>query len=292
MDDIVYLNGELTPISLARISPLDYSFLYGYGLFETMRAYSGTIFLLERHLDRLYKASRTLGMVHRLNSYDLGRACYDVLKINKLADARIRLTVSAGEGDMVPNLDTCKGITIFIAAQKLAPFSSAKYQEGFNAIISSLRRNSQSPLSRLKTACYLENILAKRGARAAGFNEALILNERDMLAEGSSSNIFLVDKKVLSTPSLECGVLPGITRGVVLEMAQSLDIKLVETEIKPEELLDSDEAFFTNSIVGIMPLTYIGDRPVGTGKPGVLTKKLMKAYKKLVVDYQFRKKPD
>jgi branched-chain amino acid aminotransferase len=134
--------------------------------------------------------------------------------------------------------------------------------------------------------------LAKRVARAAGFDEALILNERGILTEGSSSNIFLVDKKVLSTPSLECGVLPGITRGVVLEMAQSLGINLVEAEINPEELLNSDEAFFTNSIVGIMPLTYIRDKPVGIGKPGVLTKQLMKAYKNLVVDYQLRKTTD
>ncbi len=289
MEEIVYLNGALLPLAQAKISPLDHGFLYGYGLFETMRAYNGTIFLLERHLGRLYQAVETLEMGQRIASHDLEKACYDVLNANKLADARIRLTISAGDGDMIPNPDTCKGITVFIMAQKLMPLPSEKYEHGFKAIMSFLRRNSQSPLSQLKTACYLENILARQEARVAGADEAVILNERELVAEGSSSNIFLVNKQVLFTPSLECGVLPGITREIVLELAQSLDIKAIEAEIEPEELLESEEALFTNSVIEIMPLTYVGDNPIGSGKPGVITRRLMAAYKKLVADYQLKR---
>lgn len=285
MAELVYLNGELVTSSQTKISPFDYGFLYGYGIFETMRSCNGAIFRLERHLDRLNKAAEVLGINSRLASCNLEKACYEVLQANNLADARIRLTVSAGEGDAVPNPATCKGITVFIVARKLIAPSPESYEKGFKAIISSWRRNSQSPLSRLKTACYLENILARQEARAAGADEAVILNERGLVAEGSSSNIFLVNKQVILTPSLNSGVLPGITREAVLELAQSLNIRAIETEIEPDKLQEAEEAFFTNSIIEIMPLTYIGNKPIGTGKQGAITRQVMEAYQKLVAGY-------
>jgi branched-chain amino acid aminotransferase len=211
------------------------------------------------------------------------------LNINKLSDARLRLTVTAGEGDIVPNPSTCKGITVFIAAQKMTPLLEESYRKGFKAIVSSLRRNSQSPLSRLKTGCYLENVLAKQEARTAGADEAILLNETGLIAEGSSSNLFCVDNNALLTPPIACGALPGITREVVMELAQSLGIKAIEAELTPEALLQAEEAFFTNSIAEIMPLTYIGDRPVGDGKPGATTIRIMEAYRSLVADYQHKK---
>ena len=290
MEEIVYLNGILVPRSLATISPFDHGFLYGYALFETMRSYNSTIFRLERHLDRLSKAAATLGIDSQLASHNLERACYDVLTTNELADARLRLTVSAGEGDIIPNPATCKGVTVFIVARKLAPLLPEQYEKGYRAVVSSVRRNSQSPLSRLKTSCYLENIVAKQEARAAGADEAIMLNESGFVTEGSSSNIFLVDKGMLVTPSLSCGALPGITREAVLELSPSLGIKTVETEIKLEALLQAEEAFATSSIIEIMPLTRIDNKPLGSGKPGQTTARLMEAYKKLVASYQRKEK--
>lgn len=286
MAEIVYLNGVLVPLSLASISPFDHGFLYGYGLFETMRAYNGIIFRLERHLDRLRQAAETLGLHTRLATFDLESACYHVLTTNELTDARLRLTISAGEGDIVPNPATCKGITVFIVARKLTPLPPEHYKQGYRAIFSSSRRNSQSPLSRLKASCYLENILARQEAKAAGADEAVVLNEQGLVAEGSSSNIFLMHKGQLLTPSLNCGALPGITREAVLELTSSLGIRATETEIAPEQLLAAEEAFFTNSIIEIMPLTRLDDKPIGSGKPGALTLRLMEAYNKLVVNYQ------
>ena len=286
MAEIVYLNGVLVPLSLANISPFDHGFLYGYGLFETMRAYNGIIFRLERHLDRLRRAAEKLGLHSRLATFDLESACYHVLTTNELTDARLRLTISAGEGDIVPNPATCQGITVFIVARKLTPLPPEHYQQGYRAIVSSLRRNSQSPLSRLKTSCYLENILARQEAKAAGADEAVVSNEQGLVAEGSSSNIFLVHKGQLLTPSINCGALPGITREAVLELASSLGIRATETELTPEQLLAAEEAFFTSSIIEIMPLTQLDDNPIGSGKPGVLTLRLMEAYRKLVAEYQ------
>ncbi len=282
MEETVYLNGDLIPGSQAGLSPFDHGFLYGYGLFETMRAYGDTIFRLNRHLDRLHHAAETLGIASKLASYDLEKACYDVLKANNLADARLRLTVSAGAGDITPNPDTCRGITVFIAARKLVPMPPEIYERGYTAALSSWRRNSQSPLSRLKSTCYLENVLARQEARAVGADEALLLNERGFLAEGSTTNVFLVSCQMLITPSTESGALSGITREAVLELAQSMGIMLVVKQVELGELLTAKEAFLTNSILEIMSLTRLDDKPIGSGKPGTLTQRLMSAYRELI----------
>ena len=301
MAEIVYLNGHLVPRSKARLSPFNHGFLYGYGLFETMRAYDGCIFRLDRHLTRLYRSAEVLGLAPNVIASPLSviaspgpegsegaakqsleTACLQTLKANKLKDARLRLTVTAGEGDMTPDPTTCSGLTVLVTAKNLIPLPPEKYELGFKAVLSSVHRNSQSPLSRFKSTCYLDNILARMEAKAAGADEAILLNERGYLAEGSTSNIFLVSKGELITPSLESGVLPGITREAVLEIAQALSIRTAEREVELRGLMEADEAFITNSILEIMPLTWFGAKPLGTGKLGQLTKNLMVAYRKLV----------
>ena len=170
MAEMIYLNGQLIPRSEAKLSPFDHGVLYGYGLFETMRAYNGHIFRLDRHLDRLRRSAEGLGLANRLAAFDLEAACTKTLEANKLKDARLRLTISAGEGDMTPDPSTCSSPTVLITAQNLVPLPPEKYETGFKAAISFLRRNSQSPLSRLKSTCYMENILARMAARAAGYD--------------------------------------------------------------------------------------------------------------------------
>ena len=282
MEEIIYLNGKLIPRSQARLSPFDHGFLYGYGLFETMRSYGGSVFRLDRHLARLHHAAETLGIASKLATFDLEKACREVLRANNLVEARLRLTVSSGEGDIIPNPDTCHGITVFIVARKLVPLPPESYERGYTAVLSSWRRNSQSPLSRLKSTCYLENILARQEAVTAGADEALLLNEKGFVAEGSTTNIFTAGAGMLVTPSTESGALPGITREAVLELAQSMGIMPVVRQVEQGELLRADEAFLTNSILEIMPLTRLDDKPIGSGGPGPLTQRLMSAYKEMV----------
>ncbi len=282
MDEIVYLNGKLIPASEARLSPFNYGFLIGFGLFETMRSYNGRIFRLDRHLARLMKSAEALDMASKMSGFDLADACYQVLKANGLSDARIRLTVSAGEGEIVPDLSTYREVTVFIVARKLAPLSAAVYERGYKVMLSTIRRNSLSPLSRHKSISWLENILARSQARAAGADEALLLNERGFIAECSASNVFLVTDGVLRTPTLESGVLPGVTREVVLELAQNMSLMAVVGEVELKDLLTADEAFLTSSIIEVMPLTQLDGRPVGDGKPGKITRHLMSAYRELV----------
>lgn len=281
MSDIIYLNGSLIPRGQASISTLDYGFLYGYGLFETMRAYGGRVFRLDRHLNRLARSAETLGI--SIDAPSLKDAVMDTLGANKLSDARVRITVSIGEGGMVPDPGSCKQPTVLILAGNYQPHPEQVYQKGFRAIVSSIRRNSQSPLSRLKSANYLESILARQEARKAGVDEAICLNEKGLLAEASMSNVFLVANGTLKTPGEESGILPGITREAVLELALRLGIKRLECDIRLVELLQAQEAFLTNSLIGVMPLTEIDNKPIGSGRAGAVTQRLMAAYKELVL---------
>jgi branched-chain amino acid aminotransferase len=285
--EIIYLNGQLISRFEAKLSPFDHGFLYGYGLFETMRAYDGHIFRLDSHLTRLRCSAESIGLTHSILTTDEGKqslkaACMATLEVNELKDARIRLTVSAGEGDMTPDPGTCSSPTILITAQNLVPLPPKKYETGFKAAMSFLRRNSQSPLSRLKSTCYMENILARMAARAAGCDEAIFLNEQGHLAEGSSTNIFLVSNGELITPCFESGVLPGITRDAVLEIARTSNIKATERWVELNELIKAQEAFVTNSILELMPLVFVEGKPIGSGKAGQLTGDLLFAYRKLV----------
>ena len=287
MDEIIYLNGQLKPRFEAKLSPFDHGFLYGYGLFETMRAYSGHIFRLDSHLTRLRSSADSIGLRHGALPTDGGKqslkaACMATLQANALKDARIRLTVSAGEGDITPDPGSCSKPTILITARNLDTLPPEKYEMGFKATISFLRRNSQSPLSRLKSTCYMENILARTTARATGYDEAILLNEKGHIAEGTTTNIFLVSNGELITPSLESGVLAGITRDAVLEMAWTSNIKVTERSVELNELIGAQEAFITNSILELMPLVSVEGRAIGSGKPGKLTGDLLFAYRKLV----------
>jgi branched-chain amino acid aminotransferase len=287
MEEIVYLNGELVPRSEARVSVFDHGFLYGYGLFETMRAYHGKIFLLERHLKRLSDSAEAIGLGAGLAGIDLVKACLETLRANRLEDARLRLTVSHGEVDAFPWAGISGAPTVVVTARPYTPFPEEKYQQGFKIGVASVRRCQQSLISRIKSANHLVSVLARMEAVAAGLDEALLLNDQRFIAEGGGSNVFLVKSSGLLTPSLESGILPGITRGAVIELAEALGIDIVEGDVSLSDLKQCDEAFFTNSMIEIMPLVAVRDDTgqtitIGPGKPGEITRQLMSAYKERV----------
>ena len=281
-DAIVYLNGDLMPLSQARISPLDYGFLHGYGLFETARAYGGQVFRLEKHLARLERSARALhidlGSMTRLKE-----AVCDTLTANHLSDARVRITISAGEEGPSPD-ELPKGRpTVLITARSYVPPSAQVYRRGFRAIVSRLHRSPRSPVPRLKSTSSLDIMLARQEAASHGVDHAILLNDDGQVAEGSSSNVFYVKDSRLFTPDQHCGILPGVTRDVILrEIAPSLKVSADEGKMTLTDLLGADEAFLTNSIFEIMPLTVVAERSIGTGHPGPLTRRFMKAYKALV----------
>jgi branched-chain amino acid aminotransferase len=287
MEELVYLNGSLVPRGEARISAFDHGFLYGYGLFETMRAYNGKIFLLDRHLKRLLASAELIGLSSALAGAELGQACVDVLRANDLEDARIRLTVSKGDAGAFSGTQRDAAASVLVAATAYTPPPAEVYEKGYKALASGVRRDSMSLLSGVKSTNYLLSVLAKREAENAGMDEALLLNERGFVTEGSISNIFFVAQGELCTPPLESGILPGITREVVLELATDSKIRSAETDIRVEDLPRFDEAFLTNSVLEIIPLVEVRDKTCktvvfGPGKPGDTTRRLMAAYREIV----------
>jgi branched-chain amino acid aminotransferase group I len=286
-EEMVYLNGSLVPRREARISVFDHGFLYGYGLFETMRAYHGRIFLLERHLERLARGAVAIGMGERLAGLDLARACRETLAANKLTDARVRLTVTNGVSDAFPWAGTPEVPTVAVTARAYTPFPPETYERGFKAIIAATCRCVRSAVSGIKSVDYLVNVLARREAAARGFDEALLLDDRGYVAEGGNSNVFFVRKGGLVTPSLESGILPGITRETVMGLASELNISISEADVRVADLAGFEEAFMTGSTMEVMPLAAVREGSgrlisFGTGRPGEVTRRLMAAYRGLV----------
>jgi len=282
MEITAYLNGSLIPLSQARISPMDYGFLHGYGLFETMRAYGGQVFRLEKHLVRLERSARTLN-IDLDSTAKLEKAVYDTLRANQLSDARIRISVSPGEEEIAPGVPAKGEPTVFITAIGYEPPSEQVYRRGFTAMVSRVHRSPRSPSSGLKSLSGLDVLLARQEAASYGVDHAMLLNDDDLVAEGSSSNVFHVSDGVLFTPAEHSGILPGVTRDVVLkELAPSLGLVTKEVDVALSDLLEADEAFLTNSMIEIMPLTILADRSIGSGRPGRLTRRFMEAYRQLV----------
>lgn len=283
MEEIVYLNGSLLPRSQAAISPFDHGFLYGYGVFETLRSYSGRFFRLSAHLERLYRSLEMLQIKLPLPAPELEAALYRLIEANGLpaTSGRVRLTVSAGAAEAAPEPAPTRA-TLFIAARPHVPIPAARYEKGYRAITVSPGSNRFSFLSRVKSCNYLNFLLASREAHAQGCDEALLLNDRGCLVEGSATNLFLVREGRLVTPDLDSGPLPGITRGVVIEIASHSGLAAAEREINYAELKEVQEAFLTSSVLEIMPLVSVDGQAIGRGVPGEITRSVMAAYQELV----------
>lgn len=279
----VWLNGEILPVDEARLSVTDHGFLYGYGLFETLRAYQGHPFLLDEHLARLARGLQKLAI--DIDIAEIRQAVGETLTANEIREGRVRITVSAGEGGMVPDQSTCRRPTRLVLAGEYRPPSEEVYLKGYSAVISSVVRQSRDPLAALKSSAYLPYIYARNEARRAGADEAIMLTEKGLLSEASMSNIFMVSGGVLVTPGESGGILPGITRRRVIELAEKMGVRTQQGEVNPARLYAAAEVFLTNSLLEIMPLTAVDGKPVGGGRLGALTARLRIAYREMVEDF-------
>jgi branched-chain amino acid aminotransferase len=287
MAEIVYVNGSLVPAEEAWISAFDQGLLYGYGLFETMRAYNGKIFLLDRHINRLHTSAAFIGLGTALDKIDVAGACMETLRANDLKEARIRFTITSGDADVFPWADKRGTPTVVITTRPNPAVPAEKYEQGYRTNIASVRRCKESRLSHIKSTSYLTSVIARIEAAARGLDEAILLNNDGYIAEGGSSNVFFVRSSRLVTPSISSGILPGITRELVIELAEELDISVTEGTVGIAIIRRCDEAFLTGSVMEIMPLTEACDKSgraviIGSGGPGPITRKLMAAYKERV----------
>lgn len=277
----IFINERIVDEKRAVIPVSDRGLLYGDGLFETMRSYKGKIFMLDKHLDRLYSSSEVIDLKIDKDRKYIKFVLYKLLKVNNLKDARVRLTITRGSGRVGLDCTSVKDQSLIITAKKFVPYPDRFYKKGTSLFISQVRRDERSKLSGIKSLNYLSNILARIEAQAEGADDAIMLNTKGHVAETAVSNIFMVRKKKLITPSVDSGILPGITREIVLSLAPECDLKSVERHITPEELKKSREVFITNTAMQIIPVTKIDDKQIGTGKPGLYTKHLHRLYQKL-----------
>lgn len=275
---IIYFNGQLISGEAGTVSPLDHGFLYGHGLFETMRAYNGRVFRLRDHLNRLKESAAYLGWPEIPKTAEISQAIDGVLKANHLHNASVRLTLSRGIGAARPDSASCGQPTVAVFA---SPLPQPLPPEGWQVAIVKLRRNLSSPLVRIKSANYLDNILARAEAGACNAQEAIMLNTDGFVAEGSMSNIFFVTAKRLVTPDDSSGILPGVTRRIIIELAQLAGIPVEIRQVNPEELAGADEIFLTSSIMEVIPVTAINGHPIGNQYVGAMTAMLQRLYREL-----------
>lgn len=272
MKRYAWLGNKIGLFKEAEVPFCDEGFLYGEGLFETMRAYNAEVFLLDRHIRRLINSCRIMNIA-RPDKELLKRAVLETVKANRLDSGYLRLNVWKKE----------KGAGVFVFTRN-APFSSDKdYEKGFSAVIfRDIKQNESSPLVKVKSLNHYFYILLGKRAKELGADEAIILNSRGDICEGTRSNIFIIKDDKILTPSIDSGCLPGITREITIEITGQLGMALKETEVKPGDLLKAKELFLTNSLIEIMPLTKIDNRFVADGKPGKITRLVLDKYRGLI----------
>lgn len=278
-ENIVYIDGKYYPKSEAKISVYDHGFLYGDGVFEGIRVYDGYVFKLEEHLTRLYNSAKSIALKVPLNKEELKEVILETIRRNNYKDAYVRLVVTRGYGDLGLDPVKCPKPSVIVIVDYIAPL-----YEGINAvaIVAATRRTPPDALDpQIKSMNYLNNILAKMEANRAGVDEAIMLNNRGTICEGTSDNLFIVKKGVLVTPPLSDGALDGITRDTVLELARKLKIPVEERSMTVHELMSADEAFLTGTAAEIGPLVEVNGQKIGDGEPGPVWKMLADAFKKL-----------
>ena len=278
----VYLNGKLVDKSQAKVSVFDHGFLYGDGVFEGIRSYDCSVFKLKEHIDRLFESAHSIMLKVPLTKKVLLDGVIETLKANSLKDAYIRIVVSRGEGDLGLDPRKCKGHeTVVIITDKIALYPKELYDKGMEIISVPTVRNLCEALNpQIKSLNYLNNILAKIEAINSGYQEALMLDHLGYVAECTGDNIFVVEKGELYTPPQCMGSLRGITREVVLDIAKSLKIPTHEHVLTRHELYISEECFLTGTAAEVVPVVKVDGREIGAAKPGEITMRIMKEFKK------------
>lgn len=282
MSKWVYVSGEYVLKDKAKISVFDHGFLYGDGVFEGIRVYGGRVFRLEEHLQRLWESSRAIFLEIPLSRAKLKEKILETLRRNELRDAYIRLIVSRGKGDLGLDPGKCSQAELIIITDKISIYAEELYEKGLEVIIASTRRNIPSALNcRIKSLNYLNNILAKIEATREEMPEAVMLNKDGYVAECTGDNIFIVKEEKLVTPPIWMGILKGITRDVVIELAQKEGITVEENIFTPFALYNSDECFLTGTAAEVIPVTRVDGRTIGEGVAGPVTKKIMEKFRQL-----------
>lgn len=277
----ININGTITTPEEARVSVLDHGFLFGDSVYETLRTYGGKPFLFSKHWARLQHSANA---IHLGLLWDKERTRAEILRTLKEAnnpqESRIRLVVTRGIGDLSPDTDACITPTGVLIVSPLVEQALEVYEKGVEVIVSSFHRNLQ--FADVKTGNLIRQVLAFREAKAAGAFEAILLTPEGMISDGITSNIYLIEGRKLLTPSNDAGIVEGITRGVVLDLARAAGLEVVEGLLRADAIASAEEMFLTSSTREVVPIVRVNRNPIGNGKPGAVTLALLKAYRQAV----------
>jgi branched-chain amino acid aminotransferase len=287
MPRLVFMNDRLVPESEARVSVFDHGLLYGDGVFEGLRSYGGRVFRLDAHLDRLYASARAICLTIPLAKEIVARAVLDTLAANDLADGYVRLVVTRGAGSLGLDPNKTRDPQVIVIADQISLYPREFYERGLRLVTAATQRTQSAALSpRIKSLNYLNNIMAKLEGLQAGCVEALMLNHKGEVAECTGDNIFVVRSQGgadrLLTPPPDAGILEGITRGAVMELAVAAGIDCREQALVRHDLYTADECFLTGTAAEVIPVVEIDGRRIGDGVPGPVTARLTGAFHNLV----------
>ena len=278
----VFVNGKFYSEQNAKISVFDHGLLYGDGVFEGIRAYNGRVFKLSEHVDRLFYSAKAILLKIPMSHRAICAAVREACKRNKIRDGYIRLVVTRGAGTLGLDPNRCSKPQVIIIADKIQLYPETFYKKGLEIVTVPTTRNHTNAVNpAIKSLNYLNNILAKIEAINAGCVEAIMLNSQGFVAECTGDNVFMLKGGQLLTPPLAAGALYGITRGVAIELAKSLGVEVTEPNLTRYDLYNADEVFITGTAAEVVPVVKIDGRQIGSGKPGKLTKNLIKAYQNL-----------
>jgi branched-chain amino acid aminotransferase len=280
----IFLNGEFVTKENAKISVYDHGFLYGDGVFEGIRVYSGNVFRLREHIDRLYNSAKSILLTIPYTKEEMIHYVVETIRKNQYQDAYIRLVVSRGVGDLGLDPYNCQKPQVVIIAEPLALFPKHLYETGIEVVTVATRRNRSDVLSpKVKSLNYLNNVLVKIEAHLANVSEALILNDQGYVAEGSGDNVFIIKDNVVYTPPGYVGALEGITRQAIIEIAQDLGYVVKEEPFTRHDVYVADEVFLTGTAAEVIAVVKVDGRVIGEGIPGPHTKRLLEEFRRRVV---------
>jgi len=278
----VYIDGKYYDERNARVSVFEHGLLYGDGIFEGIRAYNGRVFKLKEHIDRLFCSAKAILLELPMSHEDIMTAVVETCRRNKIRDGYIRLVVTRGIGTLGLNPNRCKNPSVIIIAGKIQLYPQEFYQRGMEIVTVPTTRNLHSALNpAIKSLNYLNNVLARIEANIAGCEEAILLNAEGFVCECTGDNVFIIKERHLFTPPLSAGALYGITRRVVMEMAEESGLTVSEPNLTRYDLFNADECFLTGTGAELVPIVKIDGRVIGEGKRGTVTGKLMAQYRAL-----------
>src|SRR5436853_5925289 len=278
----IYIDGRFFPEADAKISVFDHGLLYGDGIFEGIRFYNGRVFRLEAHLERLWDSARSICLEIPMSIEAMTEAVLETIRQNDLRDGYIRLVVTRGVGNLGLNPAQCKKPSVIIIVATIALYSKEVYEKGLTVVTCATRRTNPGALNpAVKSLNYLNNVMARIEANLAGADEALMLNDTGHVAECTADNVFIIKHGQIFTPPITAGALRGITRSVVFEIAGETGIKVTEADITRHDVFIADEAFLTGTAAEVVPLVKADGRPIGTGKPGPITTRMIARFREL-----------